>query len=111
MTENETSKIDQVLEKMGGIEKDISALKDGQQRLVTDVGQIKKTQLEDGIKLEKLESDIKGVAEGHGILLNKIAEVKVSVAEVGSELKETRCVVGETNRMLKEHVRLPAHVG
>lgn len=32
MPENEISKIDQVLEKMGGIEKDISSLKDVQQK-------------------------------------------------------------------------------
>jgi hypothetical protein len=97
------AKIDQVLEK-------ISLLEAGQQKL--EAGQQKHYDLiqKQGIRLEQVASDVKAVAEGHGVLLNAIEGVKESVWELDGKLEETRRVVGETNRILKEHVKLPAHV-
>ncbi len=102
-------KIDQVLEKIDLLEKGQQSLKDGQKKL--EDGQQKHYDLiqKQGIMLEQVASDVKAVAEGHGVLLNKIEEVKTSVNAVDTKLEETRRVVGDTNRMLKEHVRQPAH--
>ncbi|OGB87644.1 hypothetical protein A3J44_01500 [candidate division WOR-1 bacterium RIFCSPHIGHO2_02_FULL_45_12] len=70
------AKIDQVLEKIGIIGKDVSSLKDGQNSLAQDVVSLKQGQQKNydliqkqGIMLEQIASDVKAVAEGHGVLL------------------------------------------
>jgi len=93
----EKEKIDQVLE-------ELVSLKEGQQK---NYNLIQKN----GIKIEQVASDVKAVAEGHGVLLNAIEGVKGSVRELDGKIEETRTVVKETNRMLKEHIKQPAHAG
>ncbi|MCX5750587.1 MAG: hypothetical protein NT099_02785 [Candidatus Saganbacteria bacterium] len=90
-------KIDQILEK-------ITSLEEGQQKHYDLIQK-------QGIKLEQVASDVKAVAEGHGVLLNAIEGVKESIRELDGKIEETRDIVKETNRALKEHVQQPAHAG
>ncbi|MFH1826800.1 MAG: hypothetical protein ABH823_05910 [bacterium] len=95
-------KIDQVLEEIKTINGRLGTLEQGQQR---NYDLIQKN----GLKLEQVASDVRGVAEGHGVLLNSVDGVKAEVRAVNDRLDVTNRVVGETNRMLKEHLRQPAH--
>lgn len=102
-------KIDQVLDEIKAIRTDIQSLKEGQKKL--EDGQQRNYGLiqKNGVTIEQVASDVRGVADGHGVLLNRIEEVKGFVKEVDNKLEETRRVVGDTNKMLKEHIRLPLH--
>lgn len=63
------------------------------------------------ILLEEIKDQVKLVLEGHSILDKKIEDLKELVREVEIKVEDTREAVKEIGRQLKEHMRLPAHVG
>ncbi|KAF0135107.1 MAG: hypothetical protein FD145_245 [Candidatus Saganbacteria bacterium] len=133
--ESSEAKIDQVLEKISVIEKDISSLKNGQQSLekgqntlAQDVVSLKQGQqkLEDGqtkhydliqkqgILLEQVASDVKAVAEGHAVIRSEMQrgfeEVKEQIKFVDDKVTFVADKVNKIDQKLDEHIRLPAHV-